>query len=167
MLLPEKNPNVSGVVSVFEKLVGMGEERSLVTLSPQLRTFLVDCLAEHLRDRAITQQALALGFLISMEKSGEQAIVRLKRVGDGALLLTGLFPERALRLHVNTSYFRSMGQAAYASIAARLQANAASERRKLYTRAAAHFLFLEKVLRAARGQPETEWGAYLRFRASL
>lgn len=167
MLLPTKELYVSGEVSVFEKLVGAGEAKSHITLPFQLHLFLIHCLIEHLRDIDIVHEVLAMNFLRSTEKFGEQGNLLLKRSGDGALLLVGLFPERALRLNVSSSYFRLMGQAAYASLAASFQATGRPMRGEFYNKLAEHFQLLERVLNAVRVQPETEWGAYIRFRAKI
>lgn len=167
MLLAERNPYVPGEVSLFDTLVKAGEEKALVTLSLQLHVFLVNCLVEHLYDHAITHQTLALGFLGSTTKSGKSSLVLLKRTGDAALLLAGFFPERALRLNVSSRYFRHMGQAAYASLAARVQATGRPVRGEFYNGLAEHFQLLERVLNATRARPETEWEAFQRFRTKL
>lgn len=60
------------------------------------------------------------------------------------------FPKRALRLRVSSTYFRFMGQSAYASLAARLQAMGKEERGKFYDVVAEDFRLLEEVLRATR-----------------
>ncbi len=166
MLLPKDNPYISSESSVFDTLVNMGEEKSRVALSFDLHFFLVDCLVRNLRDRAIVHQVLALSLLRSAEKHREQGNGLLRRMGDGALLLAGFFPERALRLNVSSSYFRLMGQAAYASLGARLQTSSQPERGEFYDKVARHFQLLEKVLDAARARTTT-WELYQRFRVRL
>lgn len=167
MLLPTKNPYVSAEISLFDTLVRTGEEKSLIALPFHLHIFLVGCLVEHLRDQNITHHTLALGLLQSTAKLGERGNVELKRTGDAALLLAGFFPERALRLHVGSKYFRFMGQVAYASLAARYEASRMPERGKLYEKVARHFQLLERVLNAIRMRPETEWMSFQRFLASI
>ncbi|MFZ3043784.1 MAG: hypothetical protein WA058_01610 [Minisyncoccia bacterium] len=83
-------------------------------------------------------------------KSGEQANVLFKRTGDAALLLAGLYPERARRLHVSQTYFRFMGQAAYANLAAKLQVTGHPTRGEFYNKVTKQFPVLEKVLNATR-----------------
>ena len=166
MLLAKTNPYVPGKVSIFHTLVSAGEEKSCITLPHHLRGFLVDCLVEHVRDREIVHTVLALELLHSTEKLGEQGNVLLKRVGDGALLLAGLFPERALRLHVSSRYFRLIGQTAYTNLAAKFQVTGRQERGKFYSTVATHFDLLEKVLDAARVRT-SEWELFQRFRVML
>lgn len=167
MLLPKKNPYVSSEISLFDMLVRAGEEKSLITLSLQFHAFLVECLIEHLRDCEIVHNTLALSLLRSAEERGEHGNVLLKRTGDGALLLAGLFPERAIRLRVSSRYFRFMGQAAYASLGAKFQATGRADRGKFYDKVAEHFHILEKVLLATQTRPETDWDAFRRFRANI
>lgn len=167
MLLPKTTPYVSAEVSIFDTLIRVGEEKSSVTLPSQLRLFLIGCLTEHVRDRGITHHVLALGLLKAATKSGEQANILFKHTGDAALLLAGLFPERARRLHVSSVYFRFMGQAAYANLAAKLHATGQPARGEFYNKVTKQFPVLEKVLNATRSQFETEEEAYQRFRATL
>lgn len=166
MLLPENNPYVPSDISIFNTLVRAGEEKSCIALPYHLRGFLVDCLVEHVRNRKIVHSVLALDLLHSTEKLGEQGNILLKRVGDETLLLAGLFPERALRLHVSSRYFRFIGQAAYTNLAAKFQATGRQERGKLYDTVATHFDLLEKVLDAARVRTSA-WELFRRFRVSL
>lgn len=157
MLLPIQAPYVSGDVSVFEKLVSTGEVRAFVELPQQLHEFLVTCLLEHLTDVDVVHQTLALTFLGVQQESGSVVNFHLKQVGDGSLILDGLFPERASRLRVSSSYFRSMGQAAYTNLAARLMATGNRDPGRFYGTVAAGFAELTKVLRAARARQETSW----------
>ena len=167
MLLPESNPYVSGEISIPETLVRTGEERASVTLPLQLHMFLVGCLAEHLHDPDIAHHVLALGLLRSATISGESGNVLLKRTGDAALLLAGFFPERASRLHVGPRYFRDMGQAAYASLAVKLQAVGKADRGKFYDEVVERFQLLENVLDAARVRPGGDEESFRWFLTSI
>ncbi len=167
MLLPTKEPYISGEGSIFEKLVEAGEAKSHITLPFQLHLFLIGCLVEHLYDKNIVHEVLALSFLHSIEKFGAQGNLLLKRGGDEALLLAGLFPERALRLNVSSSYFRLIGQSFYASLGAKFQATGKPEVGKFYDELAQHFGLLEKVLNAGRVRHDSEWQAFLRFKIKL
>lgn len=167
MFLPENNSYASGEVALFDTLVRIGEQNAAITLPFQLHLFLVDCLVEHLFDKDITHHILAIGLLSSTEKFGAEGTALLKRTGDEALILAGLFPERARRLNVSRTYFRHMGQSAYASLSVRLQATGKSERGKFYDAVAEHFQLLEKVLGSARAQSDTEQTAFMRFCSKL
>lgn len=164
MLLPDPNPYVSGEVSLFEKLVSIGEHKESVTLPLELHAFLVACLLEHMKDVAIIQHMLALGLLGSTGIVGELGNLVLRRTGDGALLLVGLFPERARRLNVAPAYFGHMGQAAYATLATRYLASKTPERGKHYNRIVKNFSLLARVLRRARAEPsKVLWETFFQF----
>jgi len=167
MLLPMPTPYVSSETAMFDMLVSAGEERTLVKLPHQMHLFLVQSLIEHLRDSGITHQTLSLAFLDAPVQSGANGNNQLKRVGDGALILAGFFPERALHLNVSSTYFRSMGEMAYANLSARLFATGMKERGEFFDAVAKNFDLLKNALSASRACPDTEWGAYRRFRVNL
>lgn len=158
MLLPtKKTPFVSGATSLFDALVRIGEERAQVTLPHPLHAFLVRCLVEHLRDVEITHQVLALALLTSPHMRGTEAVEHLRRVGDAALLLAGLFPERARRLNVDDSYFHQVGKTAYRAVAG-LLVRGHSDPGTLFNSVAEGFDALALVLDASRERrQECHW----------
>lgn len=166
LLIGRKNPYVSEKVDLFETLVRAGEETSSITLPVNLHMFLVDCLIEHLSDPDIVHHVLALDLLDPTWKVGNEKAVFLKRRGDASLLLAGLFPERALRLHVSSSYFRFMGQAFYSSLSAHLSIGPAIERGMFYSEVAREFGSLAQVLKSSRAPEKDDWRSYLRFCAA-
>jgi hypothetical protein len=167
LLTAKKNPYVSEKVDLFETLVRAGEEKSSIILPFNLRAFLVNCLVEHLCDPDIAHIVLALDLLEPTRKVGNEKAVFLKRRGDASLLLAGLFPERARRLHVSSSYFRFMGQAFYSSLSAHLSIGPAIERGMFYNEVAREFGSLAYVLKSARAPEKDDWRSYLRFRAAI
>ncbi|HEX8919671.1 MAG TPA: hypothetical protein VF898_14300, partial [Chloroflexota bacterium] len=58
---------------------------------------------------------------------------------------------------VGASYFRLIGQAAYATLGVRLMATGKSNSGRFYDTVAGSFAQLVRVLRATRGQPESGW----------
>lgn len=178
MLLPTANAHVSGrisAVSVFEKLVQKGEVESLITLPVLHHSFLVGCLVEHLDDVAIFHDSVALNLLNAAMERREEGDRLLMRAGDEALLLAGLYPDTARKLNVSPTYFRLLGQAAYASLAARYPGVGRGE---FFDDLARHFQVLERVLKAMRMPPnesyrkaEKMWEAaceeFLRFNTGL
>ena len=159
MLLPTVSPYVSGEISVFEKLVQAGEAESFVTLPYPIHLFLVGVLVDHLYDVKLFRESVALNLMnatTKMRENGrEQANELLMRAGDEGLLIAGLFPETARRLNVSPSYFRFMGQAAYASLSARHIVTGANQG-SFFDTVAEAFPVLEKVLKATRSNPEEE-----------
>jgi hypothetical protein len=158
---------MSGETGLFDSLIGMGEETARITLPAHLKIFLVNCLMEYLTDPSITHCVLALAFLEATEKTGVERALSLRRAGDASLILAGLYPERALRLNVSSVYFRSLGQASYASLAVHLSVTASPERGKFFHGVARDFALLEHVLHHTRSKATNEWEAFLRFRTQI
>ncbi|OIP58871.1 MAG: hypothetical protein CO143_01705 [Candidatus Moranbacteria bacterium CG_4_9_14_3_um_filter_45_14] len=168
LLIAEKNPYVSEETVLFDDLVRVGEEKAHIALSRNLRLFLVSCLIEHLRDTDIVWRILALDFLESDRRSRAERAVFLKRCGDASLILAGFFPERALRLHVSSTYFRQMGRSFFGTLATHLEATTATvEQGRFFNEVARGFEMLERVLNGARGKAQNEWEAFRRFRVRL
>lgn len=163
LLVPNQHPYASEVDAIFVTLIRAGEAESHITLSFSLRTFLANCLVEHLRDPDIVRSVLALDLLESSRKPGAERIVSLKRAGDASLILAGLYPERARRLNVSAEYFRFIGQSSYASLAAQLMIGLTKERGALFNEVTAEFGSLERVLIGARGREENRRDIFRRF----
>lgn len=158
MLLPRAVPYVSGEVQVFDQLVSAGEERTSVTLPNWLHHYLVVCISGHLRDPDLFDQTLAIMFLEARPLSRWARTDELRRSGDTSLILAGLFPERATRLHVSAGYFRLMGETSYACLARHLSATGSEDLGQLYSEIATSFPVLERVLAATR-RTDDEWVA--------
>lgn len=149
-------------LSLFDALVRAGEQMSFVELPSLLHGFLVERLNHRMKDPDIVSPVLALELLNFDGAVGEERNTRLERTGDGALLLAGLFPERAQRLHVSRTYFRHMGVSAYANLAAQLHAGGKRHRAEIYETVANAFMLLELVLKGARKKKhELTWKEFM------
>lgn len=164
MLLTAKNSHIPGEISIFDRLVKVGEERSFITLPFPLHNFLVMCLFGHLYDTDIVHEAIAVNYLRSFAMRGEHAGFFLRRAGEAALLLSGFYPERARRMNVSSDYFHNMGQSAYAALATS-EVVREPERREFYGTVSEHFGLLERVLRSA--YVPSEWISFLRTATPL
>ncbi len=142
-----------GERSLFVQLVGYGEHGARVTLPIQLHGFLVECLHGHITETRIATTRVYEAFRNSVYEVGELGNTRLQWTGDLALLLAGLFPERAIHFRVSQGYFSEMGQVAYACLAERLAARGNIPRSVNYKEISQEFPTLVKVLRAARAAP--------------
>lgn len=150
LLVAPQQPLIQAESLLFDGLVREGEERARLTLPHALHTFLVTCLSGHLHDTDIVQEAIALNYLRAWELRGAHAAFFLSRAGEAALLLAGFYPERTKRLNVSPTYFRTMGQCAYATLATDPSVVREVERREFYGEVVDQFESLEKVLTAAR-----------------
>jgi len=68
------------------------------------------------QDRLVTT-VIAIDYLQSLNLSGKLGHSSLRNVGDQCLIISGLFPERALRKNISLNYFVSIGQQAYGTLA--------------------------------------------------
>lgn len=116
MMIPSTALHVADEVSIFEQLVRAGEEETLQTLQEPLHGFLARCLVDEWKDVAMMSEPLAKQLFDTSLHLGREGVMALKCTGDRALLLAGLYPERAFRLHVEPSYFRWIAQSAYARL---------------------------------------------------
>lgn len=164
MLLPQGNQYVSGEVTLFDKLVRAGEERSSITLPHRLHAFLVGCLLEYLRDISLLEKVLALDFLQARAGLNETGL--LKRTGDEALLIAGLFPRRARSMNVSASYISGMGESAYLGLADKLLLAGKKEPALFYGEVGIRFRLLAEVLNGTREGPRTAWDLFQQFRAN-
>lgn len=87
-----------------------------VGLNSAIESYLVYLLMRFTNKPQEIQSVLALDFLKCADLKGELRLERLREVGDKCLVLTGLFPGRAMRRCLRISYFVELGQMAYDSI---------------------------------------------------
>lgn len=85
-------------------------------LDESMESYLVLTLEHFTTEIKLSQTVLALEFLSNFNVRTSQAAIRLRDLGDQCLILSGLFPERALRKHVSLDYFINLGKGAYHSI---------------------------------------------------
>lgn len=164
LLLPHNGLTASEAakLSLFDALVRAGEQMSFVELPSVLHEFLVERLNHRMKDPDIVSPVLALELLNFEGAIGQERSTRLERTGDGALLLAGLFPERARRLHVSRTYFRHMGISAYTHLAAQFHAHGRRHRAEMYGTVANAFMLLELVLNGARKKRhELTWKEFM------
>lgn len=78
-----------------------------------LESYLVLTLDHYTKDNGLASSVLSLEFLEAVNVHGKLGLTRLRTVGDQCLLLSGLFPERALKKNVSLNYFIHIGKHAY------------------------------------------------------
>lgn len=92
------------------------------------------------------ESIIALDFLNAVKQSKGRKIEMLREAGDKSLLFCGLFPEIALKRHVNLNYFVSLGQAAYLHVGDLED----TETSALYHELSRQFTDLQSILQAMR-----------------
>jgi len=130
----------------WHALVGEAEQACATRLGEELESYLVFLLMRYTDLPEIANSVLALDYLHSMEAVGHLRETQLREVGDKCLLYSGLFPARAERRRVNSSYYVKLGMGAYAALATAL----AQLKAKLFEDLSQQFVKLMDVLQTMR-----------------
>ena len=108
--------------AAFADLVAGALEATGARPTPMATAYLVELLAEHVREPAAcaSESTLAEALLSAhLGKCTEQA-AHLRAVGDRALFVSGLFGDSLMRSLADLDYYRAIGCAAYGSLSASL-----------------------------------------------
>ncbi|MDD2815284.1 MAG: hypothetical protein PHP00_06035 [Thiotrichaceae bacterium] len=130
----------------WHALVGEAEQACATRLGEELESYLVFLLMRYTDSPEIANSVLALDYLHSMEAVGHLRETQLREVGDKCLLYSGLFPARAERRRVNSSYYVKLGMGAYSALATAL----AQLKAKLFEDLSQQFVKLMDVLQTMR-----------------
>lgn len=95
------------------------EARSLLgyRFDESIEHYLVITLDHFTNKNGISSVLLAQDYLTSINLESRIGVQQLRTVGDECLLLSGLFPERALHKNVTLNYFITLGKNAYHTVA--------------------------------------------------
>ena len=85
--------------------------------SSELQSYLVITLDHFTTSQHLSQSLLAIEFLEQAQKMTTSNLRQLRNIGDQCLLLSGLFPNRAIQKNVSLDYFVKIGREAYRIIA--------------------------------------------------
>jgi hypothetical protein len=89
------------------------KELSGFYLKENLENYLLLTLEHFTTEAKLSSSVLAIDYLTNISVSTQSNAMKLREVGDQCLILSGLFPERALRKHVSLDYFINLGKGAY------------------------------------------------------
>ncbi len=117
-------------------------------LNEELESYLVFTLMRFTSKPELMARIIALDFLESLLETGRIRTERLRDIGDQCLLVSGLFPQRAVKRRVQISYFVNLGRSAYGELAT---ASVISDRvAEMYLSLSEDFIALMDVLQAMR-----------------
>ncbi|MBB5878718.1 MULTISPECIES: hypothetical protein [unclassified Xanthomonas] len=102
---------------VWQALVHEAGQRLGRPLDESREHYLVFVLLRYQRDAQLLARIQALAWLHAQEQVGRTRADALREVGDGCLLIAGLFPGVAERRRVSVDYFIDLGRGAYAEVA--------------------------------------------------
>jgi hypothetical protein len=107
----------SSQTSLFVDLLKEAEMRSNVTLTENQESYTVFMLIRNLRKQELLSASLALSYLESFLETKRVQESMLTDTADAALILAGLFPERARKLNVTSSYFLQISKMCFINLA--------------------------------------------------
>jgi len=141
----------------WHALVNEAQVATQVMLNEDTESYLVFLLIRFSNSTEWVDSTVALDFLQSMQAVLPRQVQLLRDVGDKSLVFSGLFPEIAVRRHVQINYYTEMGQAAYLT-ASELQSNETSD---LYYQLSQQFIHLQSILHFIRG--DAQGGISIRY----
>lgn len=97
-------------------LVDDARRLSGFSLEESMENYLVLTLDHFTTEIKLASSVLAVDFLSALTVPSANNANILRDVGDQCLILSGLFPERALKKRVSLNYFISLGKGAYSTI---------------------------------------------------
>jgi hypothetical protein len=128
--------------ALWQSLVRDAQTRASRRLGDDLESYLVFTLMRHQTDARLAVRTIALEWLDTLLASGRRREIGLRDVGDGCLLIAGLYPQQAQRRRVSLSYFQDIGSDAYRH----LGDHASGGLESLFRRLASAFAELVRVL---------------------
>ncbi|WP_019305388.1 hypothetical protein [Xanthomonas oryzae] len=102
---------------LWQALVREAGQRTAHPLDESREHYLVFVLLRFQRDAHLLSRAQALAWLHAQDQIGSVRADALRDVGDGCLLIAGLFPGVAQRRRLSVDYFIDLGRGAYYEVA--------------------------------------------------
>lgn len=138
-------------IAEWQSLVAEAEIKTGYVFEESLENYLVLTLDRYTKREELITSVIAIAFLESAYVAKLQGANQLRDIGDQCLLLSGLFPERALKKNVSLNYFIGIGQQAYLALTdVRLKEEFDPE---LYQKLSKNFVGLMDLLNAMRLKP--------------
>ncbi|MGV7196383.1 hypothetical protein [Xanthomonas cannabis] len=102
---------------LWQALVREAGQRIARPLDESREHYLVFVLLRFQRDAHLLSRTQALAWLHAQDQVGSVRADALRDVGDGCLLIAGLFPGVAQRRRLSVDYFIDLGRGAYSEVA--------------------------------------------------
>lgn len=136
----------SSELSQWHTLVQEAEQGYGCHLDEDLQSYLVFTLMRFAKDNQLNSKALALDYLKAHHLPSQLHNDKLRDIGDQCLLVSGLYPQSAIKRHVDVKYYINLGRSAYHHIGSITQ-NAMAD---LYRQLAESFILLMDLLQTIR-----------------
>ncbi|HZF97003.1 MAG TPA: hypothetical protein VEY92_01945 [Pseudoxanthomonas sp.] len=140
---------------LWQALVREAGQRVARPLEESREHYLVFVLLKFQRDAHLLLRTQALAWLHAQEQVGSVRADALREIGDGCLLIAGLFPGVAQRRRLSVDYFIDLGRGAYSEMACTRSSDAG-----LFAELAGSYRELVRVLAALRPPRNRQCGGY-------
>ena len=140
---------------LWQALVREAGQRVAGPLDESREHYLVFVLLRFQRDAHLLSRTQALAWLHAQEQVGSVRADALREIGDGCLLIAGLFPGVAQRRRLSVDYFIDLGRGAYSEMACTRCSDAS-----LFAELAGSYRELVRVLSALRPPRNWQCGVY-------
>ena len=145
------------VTAQWQALIKDAEKNTHIVLPEDLESYLVFLLVRFSTYADIAKTIVAVEFLNNLNLTGQKQRDQLQELGDKCLLISGLFPGRAMHRRVRISYFVRLGQVAYSRLAVLYQHSLGH----FYEKLGHDFVELMDVLQATRELTDSTSGLTL------
>ncbi len=132
--------------SQWYSLIIEAQSQINVNLHIDTESYLVFLLMRSSKSTEWLDSSVGMDFMHALQQSGQTQKTLLIDVGDKSLLVSGFFPELAMKRRVDLNYFTQIGQIAYASVSALPD----HPQYQLYHALSEQFLTLQAILNKAR-----------------
>ncbi|MDF1797454.1 MAG: hypothetical protein P1U63_13040 [Coxiellaceae bacterium] len=137
--------------AIWHHVVKDAHQQSGYQYNEEVENYLVMTLEKFLTDNQFACETVAIKLLEGLTDDSFAQGDRLRDVGDECLLLSGLFPERALKRNVSLSYYIGAGRQAYKTLSH--QSSESFHNPVLFAALSTHFTGLMDILHLIRKKP--------------
>jgi hypothetical protein len=141
---------------LWQNLLKEGQTQSSIVLSEDQEAYLAFALQRFVTRCELVSITLALAYLESFCFGPRHRKLALSDAGDAGLLLAGLFPERAKRLNVSSSYFMEMSKVCFFDLAEVCEQLRHKGEAELYRDIGHNIQKLTRVLSSTRAHKQTD-----------
>lgn len=133
-------------LSQWHTLVKEAESDFGQRLDEAMQSYLVFTLMRFAKNQQLNSKALAIDYLNSHHLPKKLRNDQLRDIGDQCLLVSGLYPQSAIKRQVGVAYYVDLGRSAYHHISTVTQQGIA----ELYQQLAESFVLLMDLLQTIR-----------------
>jgi hypothetical protein len=130
------------------ELIKAAHDKSGYCFDDDIENYLMLTLQKFLRNNRLADETIALRMLESFSTAKDNDPDFLRDIGDECLIISGLFPARAIKRNVSLEYYIHSGQSAYQHFASNKDTSCTNP--MLFQNLSKHFVGLLDILHLTR-----------------